>query len=554
MSALDWIRSKFVKSAQPALPPAPSEDDFKRAQSGPQYMRMLQQAVASHYFDGSKFPQGFTDPGRWGIELIPDLCALRTSSHNFYLSNHYARGLIDRLVTNEVHTGLMPEADPVQFLTGQTEAQALDWSEDVETRFSLWAEATPSVSDHAGMVVFGDQQAQVRLESLLGGDCVVAFRQSAATGLPTLELIPGNAVVSPPLQDRTNGREVIDGVERDETGRHTAYYVSVQRPGELRPGVERLPTTVAGGRTNAIMVYGTSRRAGTVRGVPLLGLMLQSLDEIGKFRDSVQRKAFVSSLISIFITRDLPGAVGSDPMRNAARSLVESTGSQEGARTETLVEHQPGIILDSLNAGEKPHFGSSEGTDEKFGEFEAAILNSIAWAIGMPPSILRLSFSSNYAASQAENNEFEIWLGLSRVRFARQFLRYVYREWLISEVLKGNVPAPSLVAALDDPAQFDVVAAWMWADWSGAVKPTADPVKMAKALELLTDGGFITRARGTRNLGNGKYSNVVRQLEAENAELQKARAALAGPQQEAADDDDDTGDDDDDNGSSNPTE
>ena len=60
--------------------------------------------------------------------LITDYWTLRARSKQLFESSHYARGLIRRLVTNEINTGLNLEATPEEVLLGKPEDSLADWS------------------------------------------------------------------------------------------------------------------------------------------------------------------------------------------------------------------------------------------------------------------------------------------------------------------------------------------------------------------------------------------------------------------------------------------
>jgi capsid protein len=187
----------------------------------------------------------------------------------------------------------------------------------------------------------------------------------------------------------------------------------------------------------------------------------------------------------------------------------------------------PGAVLDELAPGEKPQGFPPTGTDEKFADFEAAIVCAMAWALEIPPEILRLSFSSNYSASQAAINEFKLYLNPVRAAWGDDFCQPIYVEWLLSEVLAGRVTATGLLDAWRDRGKFDQFAAWTAADWSGAIKPSVDLVKQANGYEMLVKQGFISRDRAARETTGTKFSKNVKKLERENLAIAIAMKPIA---------------------------
>jgi capsid protein len=479
----------------------------------------LRDTVLSHgysqLFTGEKFLGGLGEPAI----LRMDYYTQRAHSRRVFHDNLYARGLIRRLVTNEIATGLSLEATPVANLVGMTYDEVDDWSEDVEDRYDLWAKDKTQCSiDRLQSAM--SQQRSIRREALVEGDVLVVLTYDKVTGSPRVRIVPGGAIVNPA---RPNG-QTTHGVERNSNGEHIAFHIR-QSDGSTK----RL--TAYGrrsGRRQAWLVYGTDKLVDGVRGSPLLTLVMQSLREIDRYRDSVQRKAVINSLLAIFIKKD-KDKMGSNPMAGAAtRRGTEVVGGytdNEEPRTLNISKHIPGVVLDELQEGEEPHGFNSAGIDLSFGPFEEAIVQTLAWANEVPPEILRLAFSNNYSASQAAINEFKIYLDVVRASFAEQVTVPIYQEWFVSEVLKGRINAPKFLQAW---RSNDAVLreAWWQSDWSGAIKPSTDAVKTGRALTAYINQGLTTRSRAARESNGQKYTRVVRQLKRENEKLADSQRPL----------------------------
>lgn len=467
--------------------------------------------------DGEKFIGGF---GSTDL-LTADYWTLRARSTQLFETNLYARGIIRRLVTNEINTGLHLEATPEEAVLGVEEDSLSEWSENIENRFRIWGK-NPWLCDHQERRTFGALQAQIRLEALVAGDVLVVLRQDRRTGLPRVQLISGSAVQTPMRAPR-RGHRILHGVELDPRDRHVGFWVT-QRDGISK----RLPAFgEKSGRRIAWLVYGTERRLDAVRGKPLLSLILQSLREIDRYRDSVQRKATINSMLAMFI-RKTEERMGTRPLGGGAvvaGTLIDKT-ADEPQRTYNVAEFIPGLILDELQVGEEPQGFSNNGTDEKFGDFEEAIVAGVAWALEIPPEILRLAFSNNYSASAAAINEFKIYLNAMRTRFGDEVTQHVYVDWLLSEALLGKVEVPGLLEAWRDPSQYDLFGAWISACWAGQIKPSTDVFKQARGYEMLIENGLITRARAAREMTGMKFSKIVQQLARENAALAEALEPL----------------------------
>lgn len=472
------------------------------------------------YDTGAKWQGGF---GPTEL-IITDYWTLRARSTQVFEKNMYARGIVRALVENEINVGLFLEAKPEELILGKAKDSLADWSETVENRFQLWANEA-ELCDQNELKSFGALQQQIRLEALVAGDVLVMLRQDPRTKLPRLQLINGSNVQTPTGGGKpATGNKITHGVEIDSGGRHVAFWVR-QEDGTA----QRLPAFgEKSGRRLAWLVYGTEKRVDDVRGKPLLSLVLQSLKEIDRYRDSVQLKATINSLVATYIekTQDKPGSRPFD--RAASRKGEDVTIDTQGKKRRfDISEQNPGIIIQELQVGEKVVASPSNGTDEKFGEFEGSILAGIAWHFRIPPESLLLSFRSNYSASQAATNEFKSHIEMVQTTFAENVNRPIYIEWLIAQVLAGKIEADGLIGAWTDPSQYDTFGAWVACDWFGIVKPAIDAAKLVAGDKMAIEEGLTTRAKVSRERYGNKFSKVVAILERENAQIAKAMAPIA---------------------------
>ncbi len=455
---------------------------------------------------------------------LPDYWTLRARNAFVFETNQYARGIVRRLVTNVVATGLHLESIPNESLLGFADDDLAPWAEETETRFTLWGN-DPYLCDTSELQTFGAIQAQAWLEALVGGDVLVTLQQGPSK-TPRIRLIPGEAVQTPWDAKPHKGNRIEHGVELDSSGRHVAFWV---RQRDL--SFKRLPAWgEKSGRRLAWLVYGSDKRANDVRGRPLLSLILQSLTELTKYRSATQRKALIASILAVWIERTqdkLPGP-GLGNMATGAQRMgatAEAAPTTE-PRTFSIEEYLPGAIVEDLQAGEKVHPFSSNGVTESFGNFETAIVQGMAWALEVPPEILTLSFSSNYSASRAAMGEFDVYLYKHREWIGQQLCAPVYQEWLISECLAGTIKAPKLLEAWRSTSDTVTYNAWIQSDWAGHLRGHLDPVKQMAGFEKMLEAGVVTRDRVARWTSGQKFSRVTKQLKRENEALAAALAPL----------------------------
>lgn len=459
-------------------------------------------------YDGEKFIGGF---GETSIYML-DYWTLRKRSEQLFTENLYAKGLIRRLITNEINTGLTPEAAPDEAILGMEIGSLNDWTETVENRFAIWADAA-DLCDWRKESTFGGIQQTARREALICGDVLVVMRINQKNNLPMVQLISGGRVQTP-LTDPRAGNFIKHGVEFDAQGRTVAYWV-VQDDLSYK----RLPAYgEKSGRRIAWLVFGTEKRIDEVRGQPLLSVVLQSLKEIDRYRDSAQRKAVVNSVLAMFIKKsaDKPGTL---PMTGGAVRRAEGVVEalpQATNRTFGMTQHVPGVVMEELQTGEEPVGFHSQGTDINFPVFEAAVINAIAWANEVPPEILTLAFSNNYSASQAAINEFKIYLNRKWREWGDTFCQPIYVEWLVCETLLGKTNPKGFLDAWRDPTKYDIFGAWTCVDWYGSIKPSTDTLKQARGAQIMCQEGWSTNAKEARQISGTKFTKNCNRIRQEN--------------------------------------
>lgn len=463
-------------------------------------------------WNGSKYPGGFGATRLYEL----DYWALRERSGQMFTENQYARGIIRRLVTNEINTGLSLEATPEELTLGYAEDELSEWTENVENRHALWGK-NPRYCDHSERLTFGATQRAARMEALISGDVLAVCRIDKSTGLPRTQLVSG-ALIRTPLDEAADPL-IVEGVKTDKDGRHVGFYVD-----QLDGTSKFLPAyDSATGRKLAWLVYGTQNRVNKVRGEPLLSIILQTLKEIDRFKDATLRKAVINSMLAMFIKKDQdkPGTlpITGGAIRKGGVTTVEAAG----ARSFGIMGLMPGLVIEELQQGETPVPGSTAGTDVNWGPFEEIAVAGMSWCLEIPPEILRLSFSNNYSASQAAINEFKIYLNRVRTEFGEDFCQPYYIEFLIAETLSGKIAANGFLRAWRDPKRYDEYTAWISSDWSGAIKPSTDILKQAKGYKELIGEGWITNDRASRELTGTKFSKNIKRIKREN-ELKVAAA------------------------------
>jgi len=475
-------------------------------------------------FNGQKFATGL---GPAAAQPAIDYNFLRAYSWKLFYENSYARGILSRLITNEVGTGLRLESTPVAELLNISPEDAREWSSDVESKFRVWA-SNPHSVDWSHQFKFTELQRTARLHSLISGDVLFVLRYPAPLNLPVVELIDGARVATPFDSIPSKGNKIINGVEVDEKGRHVAYHVIDNNNDITGFKTKRIAAFGSrSGRRMSWLMYSGARRLGQTRGVPLLAAILQSLKEIDRYRDAEQRAAVVNAFYALSIERENAATIQSNSITGGA--VRRDTVTEQTAAGTAQIDFSaqiPGVQLESLGVGEKLVSHSTARPNVNFGGFEEAIISACAWGEEIPPEILRMSFSSNYSASKAAVNEFNAYLKWRQNANADQSTKPVYEEWLVGKALLGDINAPGLLESRRDPRKRDTVAAWLMSEWPGPIKPSVDLGKDVKAYVNGINEGLVTRERASADLFGVRYDETVKRLKDENERLSDANESL----------------------------
>ena len=140
-------------------------------------------------------------------------------SKTLFKENLYGRGVVRRLITNGINTGLELEAVPDESTLGLADDTLAGWSEKTENRFALWGN-NPILCDFQEKRTWGALEADAYREALIDGDVLVVLRQ--VKGLIKTQLVNGSLVQTPA---DTKNKNIKHGVELDASGRHVAFHI-----------------------------------------------------------------------------------------------------------------------------------------------------------------------------------------------------------------------------------------------------------------------------------------------------------------------------------------
>lgn len=459
---------------------------------------------------------------------------LRRRARIAYWDSVQARALIGRLVDNVVNIGLRLEAAPVWALldapANQSEEQRRDWVRQVEARFGLWAQSKEP--DAAGRMSLYEMQAFLFLNVLRDGEIFPLYRRSPDEGRMNplqVQFVDPDQVCDP--GDRTmleavrlRGNRVRDGIEIDSNGRELAYYVHDGETGKTVRVPVRGPKS---GRLFASHI-GVFDSVGQVRATPPLAAVIHELQKLTDYTVAEIEAAVINATIAAWIkpaeTASASRALSGVMVRGSSAAQTDAGDSREAPPSQGYIE-RPGLLVQTLKAGEELQSYDTKRPNQSFEMFVKAIKSGISSSLGIPVEVLDMSFNANYSASRASLilfwNVVEKW----RSMLASDFLDPVYAGWLRGEIEARRVEA----AGWNVPVMR---AAWLNCSWIGINKPSIDPAREAQAATRRLAAGLTTRERESRQYNGSEYGENIERLRVENRELSEANEPLAEQQME----------------------
>lgn len=473
------------------------------------------QKVFDSVFDGDKFPGSF---GLTKDFTFVDYYTLRIRSVQLFKENPYARGIIRRLIRNEIAGGLNLDADPHVDYLGISEEQGTEWTEAVETLYALWA-SDPIQCDWKHEKQKWEIDEEARQTAIISGDVLQVQRFDRKTLMPIVEYIDGVHIQTPLGYQPRNGNKIVYGVEMDKQGRHVAYHVQTWTGTTFES--RRIP--VYGERSKrriAKLIYGSDKLIDDVRGEPLLSAVFYMLKEMDRYRDAELRAAVVNAMLAYFITNE-NGGPGSRPVTGGAQKAGSVTVTEpQGERKTNFAINRPGVVFEEMNTGEKPESFDTKRPNVNFKAFEAATVDAIAWFVELPPEIARLMFQSNFSASRQANNEFNGYLQVRNKRNGVDFCQPIYENFVIIASIQNLITTPGLrEAALAN--ERNTIKAWTHAEWSGISRPSVDIKKdvdaLAKGIEYrITDYDYACR-----RITGQSFKTVLKKIALQNKLLEQ---------------------------------
>lgn len=439
-------------------------------------------------------------------DIEDNLPTLRQRCRDLYMGAPLATGAIKTYRTSVIGEGLSlkPKIDAESL--GITEEQAGEIEKEITREWNLWADSTDC--DASRLSNFYEMQQLAFLNWMLSGDVIVllpTWKRSESVYDLRINLIEADRCSTPMDKRNLPDSNVVDGVERNDKGEVTAYYISKKHP-LSNNGCDLCWDRVLAygnrtGRRNVLHLM-NRERIGQVRGVPILAPVVEALKQISRYTEGELVAAVVAGFSTVFIETEDPGG------NLLGEALPEDEQIDVG--NDSTVELSPGGIVE-LGPGEKANAVTPGRPNTSFDGFVSAICKQIGAALELPQELLLKQFTASYSASRGALLEAWKTFKMFRDWMTSGFCQPIYEEWLCEAVAKGRVKAPGF---FNDPA---IRKCYTNAEWYGPAQGQLNPKDEVEAAGLRVKYGFSTSSREAMELTSTDFNDNLKQLSRETA-------------------------------------
>lgn len=508
MRLLDWFR-------KPAPPPVPVVTDNTRAMRAGMRRQMRLQGFAGGVVDRlTASLQQWS--GAVNADLDSQLVILRARARALAANNEAGRRFLSMVAANVVG----PAGPRLQVRAKNSDGVTLDKvaNDAIEIAWDRWCRQ----AEVSGRMDF-KQMLRVLIKAIArdGEALVRVVRDRSLPGGMQLQLIEIDRLDEALNTALPNGNMIRQGIEVTSYLKPVAYYIKTSHPGEnyqtRPPLVERIDAKFI------FHVY-MPERAEQVRGYTWFHAVIRRASMLGDFEEAAVVAAQVGAKKMGVFTRDddesAPAATPAVP-GGASTALADEKGSGGelvmSAEAGEFMELPPGYGLESWDP-EYPH--------AHFGAFIKSCKEMLASGLDVAAHNLDGNMSGvNYSSARiAEMGERDMWLTVQDWFFGA-FVMPIYREWLATALLRGDIVFPSGKALpVDKFSKFADLSRFQGRRWDWV-----DPEKDMNSAEKKIALGLESRTAIAASMGR-EFDDVLDEIKTEEALAKAAGVSLTGGQ------------------------
>lgn len=439
---------------------------------------------------------------------------------------------IDKQVDMLVGGTFRLNAKPDALALGISEDEAQELGRQIQSEWRGYAEDPTFRCDAERQLPFAGLMGLLAREFVTIGEGLGVLRWMDRPGRPyatALHVVDADRLSNP--HNRMDDEFLAGGVERDEDGAPTAYYIRKAHPGDLymrgakATTWDRIPRWDDLGnaqRPKVLHVY-DKKRPGQTRGVSRLVSTLVKLKMLSRYSEAEVKTAAINATIVGAIYTQMGADYAAERLGDESAvpdwNVFNSQRADFYEQSARVMDENRFITLfptDRLDLNTQPRQTAG------YPAFQSAFLQAFYAALGISYEQGSMDWSKvNYSSARAALNE--VWRGVARLRAILTWsaANLVYYAWLEEALDRGRIKVPT--GAVDF---YDAPAAWMRAEWIGPARGYIDPVKEAQAAVLRMNAQISTLERESAEQG-GDYETNLAQLSREQED--RRRLGLGDP-------------------------
>ena len=460
------------------------------------------------------------------MDLLPDKDIMDSRVRDMLRNDAYVQNGATIQKDSIVGEMFLLNAKPNWKVLGLDETWAEEFQEEVEAKFTLYAESIRNFPDAARKnTLTGMVRLAVGIHAMAGEvlASVEWMRNGYRPFSTALQMIDLDRLGNP--RGEMDTPTLRKGVHRDRYGAALGYWIRQAHPSDwMDPNGydwKYVPATrgqVVGnpGWDRPQMIHILDQwRPDQSRGVAAMVAALKEMKMTKRFRDVVLQSAVLNATYAASIESDLPADVvlqqagGGDvsALSSYATSYLSEVAKYVGGSKNIRLDgvkvpvFYPGTKMKLQNAGTPGGVGS---------EFESSMLRYIAASLGVSYEQLSKDYSAaNYSNLRAAMAETAKRMRVQKRNVADRFAGIFYRLWLEEALNKREITSMPRKA----PNWYDGLnqEAYSACDWIGASTGQIDELKETQAAVLRINNGLSTREDELARLGKD-WRVVFRQL------------------------------------------
>lgn len=413
-----------------------------------------------------------------------------------------------------------------------------EFSEEVETMFSLWAESLRAWPDAARRLTFTEIIRLATGISVTSGEVLASAEwMERGIGRPyrtAIQMIDPLRLSNPSTMPGVDPMlDIRDGVERSKTGEPLAYYIQKIHPSDFRfnHGISRLDwvrvrAKTTWGRPVILHVYDQTR-VDQSRGVSMMTTALKEMKMLSSFRRIELERAALASMYATSIEADLPagdvyaamGGTQANPAVAFAQSYLTMLSEYTGAANNL---HASGAKIPVMAPGSRLKI-QNPGAESPVGEtFEASMLRHIAASLDLSYEELSRDYTkTNYSSAKAALALTWQAQDARKKMVADRVANFIFILWFEEAINRRTITAlqrrnvPSFYEGLNAEAYTNC-------DWIGAGQGLIDPLKETQADVLALKSNLTTLEAVIARRAGRDWREVMRQIAREKSAFNAA--------------------------------